>query len=184
VIDMGKVLSITRCRAMEALGSVRIHRSTCRSHREVKIGAAEWYAFIKLTASLHMYIWRGSSSHLSLVSTGANCAILLSKRKKMGTSRPYPKAAVHVDSPRGSGHFPCDCCNRARSPMSGKIHATEKSNRRLDRSAIANYCESTFRAVTLSPPESMHALNIDALRQPNITFWSVWTERKLAGCEL
>lgn len=34
----------------------------------------------------------------------------------------------------------------------------------------------------ISPPESMHALSIDALRQPEITFWSVWEARELVGC--
>jgi len=34
----------------------------------------------------------------------------------------------------------------------------------------------------LSPPESMHALDIDALRKPEITFWSVWDGEELAGC--
>ena len=34
----------------------------------------------------------------------------------------------------------------------------------------------------ISPPESMHALNLDELRQPDITFWSVWQENALAGC--
>lgn len=33
-----------------------------------------------------------------------------------------------------------------------------------------------------SPPESIHALDIDALRKPDITFWSVWRSAELAGC--
>ncbi|EDL52068.1 MULTISPECIES: GNAT family N-acetyltransferase [Vibrio] len=33
-----------------------------------------------------------------------------------------------------------------------------------------------------SPPESVHALDIDALRQPEITFWTAWFEDDLAGC--
>lgn len=33
-----------------------------------------------------------------------------------------------------------------------------------------------------SPPESIHALGIDALRQPDITFWSVWHDQQLMGC--
>lgn len=37
-----------------------------------------------------------------------------------------------------------------------------------------------FAAV--SPPESRHALTLDQLRKPNITFWSVWHGRALAGC--
>lgn len=33
-----------------------------------------------------------------------------------------------------------------------------------------------------SPPESCHALNLDGLRQPGITFWTVWIEQQLAAC--
>lgn len=33
-----------------------------------------------------------------------------------------------------------------------------------------------------SPPESVHALDINALKKPNITFWSIWENEKLAGC--
>lgn len=34
----------------------------------------------------------------------------------------------------------------------------------------------------LSPPESTHALDIEALRQPDITFWTVWENGELLGC--
>lgn len=33
-----------------------------------------------------------------------------------------------------------------------------------------------------TPPESMHALNIDALRATDITFWSAWDADELLGC--
>lgn len=33
-----------------------------------------------------------------------------------------------------------------------------------------------------SPPESIHALDIDALKKPDITFWSLWEESELLGC--
>ncbi|WP_374354613.1 GNAT family N-acetyltransferase [Chitinimonas sp.] len=33
-----------------------------------------------------------------------------------------------------------------------------------------------------SPPESVHALDLDALRHPSITFWSIWDGEVLAGC--
>src|SRR5664279_4945602 len=33
-----------------------------------------------------------------------------------------------------------------------------------------------------SPPESVHALGLDALRKPDITFWTVWQESELMGC--
>ena len=34
----------------------------------------------------------------------------------------------------------------------------------------------------LSPPESVHALDLDKLRQPDITFWSVWDGAVMLGC--
>src|SRR5205823_5351473 len=34
----------------------------------------------------------------------------------------------------------------------------------------------------VSPPESRHALNLDGLRKPDITFWCVWDGAELAGC--
>ncbi|MEJ8849776.1 GNAT family N-acetyltransferase [Variovorax rhizosphaerae] len=34
----------------------------------------------------------------------------------------------------------------------------------------------------LSPPESVHALDLDALRQPDITFWTAWSDGELVGC--
>ena len=33
-----------------------------------------------------------------------------------------------------------------------------------------------------APPESVHALPLEALRSPKITVWSVWEERELLGC--
>jgi putative acetyltransferase len=33
-----------------------------------------------------------------------------------------------------------------------------------------------------SPPESMHALDLESLRHPDITFWSVWDGGALMGC--
>ena len=35
---------------------------------------------------------------------------------------------------------------------------------------------------SVSPPESVHALDLEKLRQPEITFWSVWDGEELAGC--
>lgn len=37
-------------------------------------------------------------------------------------------------------------------------------------------------AATHSPRESIHALDLDRLRSPEITFWSVWSEGSLMGC--
>lgn len=34
----------------------------------------------------------------------------------------------------------------------------------------------------ISPPESVHALDLGALRQPAITFWTAWGGAELMGC--
>ncbi|WP_400164572.1 GNAT family N-acetyltransferase [Brevibacillus sp. TJ4] len=34
----------------------------------------------------------------------------------------------------------------------------------------------------LSPPESTHALDVDGLKQPDVTFWSAWADDELLGC--
>lgn len=36
--------------------------------------------------------------------------------------------------------------------------------------------------VKVSPPESRHALDLDGLRKPEITFWTIWNGSDLAGC--
>lgn len=33
-----------------------------------------------------------------------------------------------------------------------------------------------------SPPESIHALDIDGLKDPNVTFWTIWRDDELYGC--
>ncbi len=33
-----------------------------------------------------------------------------------------------------------------------------------------------------SPPESVHALDLDRLRQPEISFWTLWEGDELLGC--
>ena len=36
---------------------------------------------------------------------------------------------------------------------------------------------------SISPPESVHALDLDALRQPGIAFWTAWSAQgELMGC--
>ena len=35
---------------------------------------------------------------------------------------------------------------------------------------------------SLSPPESVHALDLAALRRPEIAFWTVWSGNQLLGC--
>jgi putative acetyltransferase len=34
----------------------------------------------------------------------------------------------------------------------------------------------------VSPPESIHALDLESLRKPDITFWTIWDGGILAGC--
>ena len=34
----------------------------------------------------------------------------------------------------------------------------------------------------LSPPESVHALDLDRLRSPEISFWTAWDDTQLLGC--
>ncbi|MBW4655548.1 MAG: GNAT family N-acetyltransferase [Kaiparowitsia implicata GSE-PSE-MK54-09C] len=34
----------------------------------------------------------------------------------------------------------------------------------------------------ITPPGSIHALDLDALRSPNITFWTAWDGDELLGC--
>jgi putative acetyltransferase len=53
----------------------------------------------------------------------------------------------------------------------------------LTGSEIAAFLEehlSEMRAV--SPPESKHALDLDGLRKPEITFWTAWRDGLLIGC--
>jgi putative acetyltransferase len=45
----------------------------------------------------------------------------------------------------------------------------------LLREHLANMAEN-------SPPESIHALPLEELRKPDITFWSVWDGTELLGC--
>ncbi|HEY1325333.1 MAG TPA: GNAT family N-acetyltransferase [Casimicrobiaceae bacterium] len=34
----------------------------------------------------------------------------------------------------------------------------------------------------ISPPESVHALDLGALRKPDVTFWTAWSDGELLGC--
>lgn len=44
---------------------------------------------------------------------------------------------------------------------------------------LNEHLEDMYR---ISPPESVHALDLEKLRAPVITFWSAWTGDVLAGC--
>jgi putative acetyltransferase len=48
---------------------------------------------------------------------------------------------------------------------------------------VSQLVREHLRSVALhSPPESVHALDLEALRKPEITFWSVWQDSELVGC--
>ncbi len=53
----------------------------------------------------------------------------------------------------------------------------------LTGSEIATLLEEHLQDMNaVSPPESKHALDLAALRQPDITFWTIWEGNQLAGC--
>ncbi|MER6142163.1 GNAT family N-acetyltransferase [Streptomyces sparsogenes] len=48
---------------------------------------------------------------------------------------------------------------------------------------IAEFLDEHVRQMrSLSPPESKHALDLDALREPDVTFWVVRDDDVLVGC--
>ena len=48
---------------------------------------------------------------------------------------------------------------------------------------IANFLQEHITEMkAVSPPESKHALDLDKLRTPEITFWTVWRDRNLVSC--
>ena len=51
---------------------------------------------------------------------------------------------------------------------------------RADIRALLN--EHLQNMYALSPPESVHALDLEKLRKPGITFWSAWEGSLLLGC--
>jgi putative acetyltransferase len=47
------------------------------------------------------------------------------------------------------------------------------------RALLAEHLESMHQ---LSPPESVHALDVAGLLLPDITFWTIWNQDDLLGC--
>jgi putative acetyltransferase len=53
----------------------------------------------------------------------------------------------------------------------------------LTRPAVHALLSEHLRSMReLSPPESVHALDLEKLRQPGITFWTAWEGPILVGC--
>ena len=53
----------------------------------------------------------------------------------------------------------------------------------LSGGAVHELLREHLRSMHLhSPAESVHALDLDGLRQPGITFWTVWEGGELLGC--
>ena len=48
---------------------------------------------------------------------------------------------------------------------------------------IRELLEEHLRSMrSISPPESVHALELEGLRQPEVAFWTVWSGDELLGC--
>lgn len=93
----------------------------------------------------------------------------------------------------GAGHsFRCSCgaatCRGwigpdpegQRSGIAGAFRLTVDDLGGPEIRALLEEHLANMRAI--SPPESVHALDLDALRQPEITFWTAWFGDDLAGC--
>jgi putative acetyltransferase len=53
----------------------------------------------------------------------------------------------------------------------------------LTHPAVLDLLREHLRDVAgLSPPESVHAMGIERLRQPDVTFWTAWNGPDLLGC--
>ena len=65
----------------------------------------------------------------------------------------------------------------------GKIFAVQIIVDDLSGSEIAAFLEEHIQDMrSVSPPESKHALDLAGLRKPEITFWTVWLDGRIAGC--
>ncbi|SEN91240.1 putative acetyltransferase [Amphibacillus marinus] len=53
----------------------------------------------------------------------------------------------------------------------------------LTRTAVINLINEHLQAMAaISPPESTHAFDINKLKHPTVTFWTIWDQGQLAGC--
>lgn len=62
------------------------------------------------------------------------------------------------------------------------MHFTVRTSR-LDEPAVLSLLSEHLRSMReISPPESVHALEVSQLRQPDVTFWCAWAGSELLGC--
>ncbi len=53
----------------------------------------------------------------------------------------------------------------------------------LNSQKIADFLQEHLDEMNeITPPESVHALDLETLRSPDITFWSAWEGDELVGC--
>ena len=70
------------------------------------------------------------------------------------------------------------CAFIAREPGPIEIRRDDLTGQQI-RALLEEHLRSMH---SLSPPESVHALDLDGLRRPEITFWTVWSAAGLLGC--
>lgn len=70
--------------------------------------------------------------------------------------------------------------DKASNPQPGRMDIRVDD---LSSPEISELLQEHMRNMLLhSPPESVHALDLEALRKPEIAFWSVWQGSELLGC--
>ncbi len=65
------------------------------------------------------------------------------------------------------------------APLSPMHIAIDDLSRPAIHALLNEHLQSMY---ALSPPESVHALDLEKLRQPDITFWTAWEGPLLVGC--
>ncbi|MGE5169691.1 MAG: GNAT family N-acetyltransferase [Rudaea sp.] len=68
--------------------------------------------------------------------------------------------------------------SKDRAPRTMQIRRDDLAGGEI-RALLAEHLREMHR---LSPPESVHALDLTALRRPDVTFWTVWSDDTLLGC--
>jgi len=72
--------------------------------------------------------------------------------------------------------------------MNEVAHAVEATHWRIRRDDLSGapvralLAEHLRSMHALSPPGSVHALDLDKLRRPDVTFWTIWDDGQLLGC--